>query len=112
MIIASIAIPRPNVDFSWDYIIPGDLARTAEIGKRVRIKIGNSKETGYITDLRSENSISRQLKTVEEIIDKEPLISPELLKLTRWIAEYYLTSWERSSKPLCLPESTPGRMKS
>lgn len=93
MIIASVAIPRPNVDFTWDYIIPGDMAGEAEAGKRVMIKIGKSLETGYITEIRNENQLKQQLKTIEEIIDQEPVISSELLGLTRWIADYYLTSW-------------------
>ena len=93
MIIASVAIPRPNVDFTWDYLVPGDLAAAAEIGKRVMIRIGNSREVGYITALRQENQLQRQLRTIDEIIDESPLVSSELLELTRWIADYYLSSW-------------------
>jgi primosomal protein N' (replication factor Y) len=93
LIVAAIAIPRPNVAFTWDYLVPGDLAQDATIGKRVMIRIGKSREVGYITAIKHESQIRNQLKTIDEVLDPEPLVSQELLNLTKWIAEYYLSSW-------------------
>src|SRR4029450_894972 len=33
------------------------------------------------------------LKELVEILDETPLLTPALLQLTRWIAEYYLCPW-------------------
>src|SRR5690606_31669681 len=35
----------------------------------------------------------RALKSIEAVIDREPLLSPKMLELTRWIADRYLCSW-------------------
>ena len=33
---------------------------------------------------------SRQLKSVAAVVDRQPLLSPAMLRLTRWMADYYL----------------------
>ena len=33
------------------------------------------------------------LKSVAEVVDRQSLLSPAMLRLTRWIADYYLCSW-------------------
>ena len=33
------------------------------------------------------------MKTIDSLVDREPLLSANMLKLTRWIADYYLCSW-------------------
>ena len=38
-------------------------------------------------------SSNRRLKTIDAIVDREPILSENMLKLTRWIADYYLCSW-------------------
>ena len=38
-------------------------------------------------------SSNRRLKTIDSIVDREPILSENMLKLTRWIADYYLCSW-------------------
>ena len=35
----------------------------------------------------------RTLKPVSEVIDRRSLLSPAMLRLTRWIADYYLCPW-------------------
>ena len=39
------------------------------------------------------SSTVADLKELAEILDETPLLTPALLQLTRWIAEYYLCSW-------------------
>ncbi|MBO0722985.1 MAG: hypothetical protein J2P41_19325, partial [Blastocatellia bacterium] len=41
-------------------------------------------------------------KEVEELFDTEPLVTPELLDLTKWIADYYYAPWGEVIKS-CLP---------
>lgn len=93
MPIAKVAIPRPNVFQTWDYLVPGDLLPHAGIGKRVLVPIGNGMATGYITQLTDKAQTSREIKPVSEIIDTEPLVSKHMLELTRWISDYYVSSW-------------------
>jgi len=93
MQIARVAIPRPNVETTWDYLVPGDLAGKVGPGQRVLIPVGPSRTTGYVVELSETPHTSRALKPIEEVLDDEPLVSKHLFELTRWASEYYLTSW-------------------
>ena len=93
MLIARVAIPRPNVETTWDYLVPGDLADMVEIGHRVLVPVGPSRTTGYVVELSDSPQTSRALKPLEEVLDDAPLISKHLLELTRWASDYYLASW-------------------
>ncbi len=48
---------------------------------------------GYCIGVTSPPEGGRQLKAVETVLDREPLLSQKMLELTRWIAERYLCSW-------------------
>jgi len=41
----------------------------------------------------TSSSTVADLKELAEILDETPLLTPTMLQLTRWIAEYYLCSW-------------------
>jgi primosomal protein N' (replication factor Y) len=34
-----------------------------------------------------------EIKDAEELLDAEPLLTPEILEITRWVAEYYAAPW-------------------
>lgn len=93
MRIARVAIPRPNVETTWDYLIPGDLVAQTNVGFRVLVSIGRSKVTGYVVEISDKPSTNRSLKPILEVIDDDSLLSDHMLELTRWVANYYLASW-------------------
>src|SRR5262249_56542343 len=39
-----------------------------------------------------------EIKDVEELFDTEPLVTAELLNLTKWIADYYYAPWGETIK--------------
>ncbi len=58
-------------------------------GIRVLIKFSNAIYTGIV--ISNEENIDKEIKYQEiiEIIDKEPILSGEMLKFANWISEYY-----------------------
>ena len=62
------------------------------IGKRALVPFGNKHLTGVIVGLPVTTTVSG-LKPINDILDVKPTFSPELLALTKWIAEYYLAPW-------------------
>ncbi len=58
-------------------------------GIRVLIKFSNAIYTGIVISI--EENINKEIKYQEiiEIIDKEPILSGEMLKFANWISEYY-----------------------
>ncbi len=78
----------------FDYAVPETLRGVVAAGSRVRAPFGKGDRlvTGYCVAL--ENRLDeRRLKPLDSVIDERPLLSPAMLRLTQWIAEYYLCPW-------------------
>jgi primosomal protein N' (replication factor Y) len=89
--LVDIALPVP-LDHTFTYLVPPDLQSVASIGKRALVPFGRKHLTGIIVGRPATTTI-RGLKPVIDILDVKPSFSPELLALTKWIAEYYITPW-------------------
>ncbi len=90
-VVARVVFPeQPRGEF--DYLVPPELRGRLQSGARVRVPLGrgNRKVVGYCVAVENRSLPSARLKSVESIIDEPPLISTEILELTRWMAEYYL----------------------
>ena len=77
-----VALPVP-VDRLFDYTIEGEAG--ALVGRRVRVAFGGQKLVGLIVpeDLRGgdETGTARSLSPVEEVLDEEPAVSEELIRV-------------------------------
>lgn len=94
---AEIAVPL-RVTQTFTYRLPLGLRDTAQVGARVQVGFGRQNVTGYIVALHPEldpalDLDADALKDVTELLDAEPLLTPETLSLTRWIADYYVAPW-------------------
>src|SRR5215470_2911523 len=89
--IAQVVVELP-LETPLDYRIPPDLGAGCRIGQRVLVPLAKRQVLGYIVGLASTSTVA-DLKDVVEILDETPLLTPALLQLTRWIAEYYLCPW-------------------
>ena len=76
----------------FTYIVPNKFRDELCLGHRVLVPLGNRKMTGFIVDFIDQPEIE-DLREIEDILDPYPLLTPELLKLTRWVAEYYMAHW-------------------
>jgi primosomal protein N' (replication factor Y) len=88
----------PSGEFDYlapDGMVAGDPARRIEPGRRVRVPLGrgNRSMVGYCVALGKKPAGSRRLKAVSGVVDCRPLLSPAMLRLTRWMSEYYLCPW-------------------
>lgn len=93
-VVAGIVLARP-LDTVYHYLIPEPLREIIKPGQRVRVPLGagDTPTLGYCVEVGTSAPTSRRLKSVLEILDREPLIGAEMLSLTRWIGERYLASW-------------------
>ena len=64
----------------------------------VFVPFGRRRLTGYVVSISNHNKKNISLKAIEEVPDSEPVISKELLSLTRWVADYYHSSWGEAIK--------------
>ena len=102
--VARVVVNRP-LDTPFDYLVSDALRERLKPGMRVRVPFGHGQqrligycvEAGPFSDLigpeRFKNGQPPKLKPIEAVLDREPLLSPRMLELTRWIAERYLCGW-------------------
>ena len=89
--LVDIALHIP-LDRTFTYLVPPELQSSVAIGKRAMVPFGKKHLTGVIVGLPASTNVPG-LKPVNDILDVKPTFSPELLTLTKWIAEYYLAPW-------------------
>ncbi len=87
----------------FDYLIPAELASRVEVGSRVQVPFGARKVLGCVTTL-AESSTYENLKPILKVIGAQSLVTAKVLKLARWIAEYYCCAPETALKSV-LPEA-------
>ncbi len=87
----------------FEYVIPPELAEQVYVGSRVQVPLGPRKVMGYVTGL-AEQSAQPRLKPVLKVVGARALVTPNILKLARWIGEYYCCAPEVALKA-ALPEA-------
>ena len=92
---AALPVPLRRV---FTYRIPPEIRETIKLGARLMLPFGRRSLTGYAVGLHAElppgvEIDEAKIKDVIELIDEEPLITPEILKLTQWTADYYASFW-------------------
>ncbi|MFA6321770.1 MAG: primosomal protein N' [Candidatus Omnitrophota bacterium] len=88
---AQVAVALP-IDKVFHYSIPDNLKDEVKIGKRVFVSFANRAVVGYVVGFSDESDV-KDVKPLVSVIDKEPILSEEMLKLTRWVKDNYFCSW-------------------
>jgi primosomal protein N' (replication factor Y) (superfamily II helicase) len=93
-ITAQVVFNRP-LETAFHYLVPDELRELIGPGQRVKAPFGrgNQLTVGYCVGLEPPPALSKRLKSIDSVIDREPLFDAQMLELTRWIAERYLCSW-------------------
>jgi primosomal protein N' (replication factor Y) len=87
----------------FDYLVPPELTGQVEVGTRVQVPFGPRKVMGCVTAMAEESNYTR-LKPILKVIGAQSLVTPKVLKLARWIGEYYCCAPEIALKSV-LPEA-------
>src|SRR5215813_10555987 len=92
---ADVAVPVA-VRQTFTYRLSGDMASRAQLGCRVLVPFGKKLLTAFIVDLNENPQTEVEesdIKDVEELLDETPIITAEILELTRWVSDYYFAPW-------------------
>jgi primosomal protein N' (replication factor Y) len=87
----------------FDYLVPSEWEDQVEVGTRVKVPFGPRQVMGCVTALLAESS-HRKLRPVLKIVGTRALVTPAILKLARWISEYYCCPVETALKSV-LPDA-------
>ena len=82
-----VAVAAPlfqTLSYSFDPEENGD-----PVGRRVLVRLGRQKVTGYVLGLLPEEDVSYKILPVIRFLDKRPLFPENLVSFYRWIASYY-----------------------
>ncbi len=87
----------------FDYRVPEELQDRVEVGTRVQVPFGPRKVLGVVTAV-AEESLHASLKPIFKVIGAQSLVTPKVLELARWMADYYCCAPEIALKSV-LPEA-------
>ena len=90
-VVVSVAVDQTvfHYDKPFDYLLPFDMEEKGQVGCRVLVPFGrgNRKRQGIILE-RNVTTDFEKLKPIASVLDDEPVLSDEMLKLVGWIREH------------------------
>jgi primosomal protein N' (replication factor Y) len=87
-VVLPLSIPN-----TYTYRLPYELNDYIKTGIRVIVPFGRKKlYTGIVAKIHQEVPKNYQVKYVDSILDKEPIIIANQFKLWKWISEYYMAN--------------------
>ena len=103
-------VPLASVAGVYTYRVPPEMEAEAVPGARVLVPFGRRQITGVVAERahgtsETADGTERKLKPLHDVLDARPALTPELLALTRWAADYYLCAWGEAVKA-ALPSGT------
>ena len=86
-VIIPLALPK---NYTWS--VPEHLRERVKPGIRVEVVLGKNKKYSGIIKSLPETKPVYETKDILNLLDNEPIVFPEQLKLWEWIASYYMCS--------------------
>lgn len=88
---AAVAVPVPLPE-PLTYLVPQPWRTLARVGVRVRVPVGRRRLVGWIVDLPATPPAGLEdgLRSIESVIDFEPMLPADLMKLADFTASYYV----------------------
>jgi primosomal protein N' (replication factor Y) len=89
-IFTDVLLPVP-IPQAFTYRAPRHLAEQVQVGSRVIVPFGKNRVlTGIVSKVHSSPPEKYKAKYIAELMDEEPVVTPEQLWLFQWVADYYM----------------------
>ena len=90
-------LPLGGFDQPLTYGAKESIYQTLSVGSLVRIPLGVRRVIGVVSSLQSAHSPPRDsLRFISALVQPEPVLSPELVGLAKWVSVYYASSLENT----------------
>lgn len=99
-----VEVKAKNINQTFTYHVPDNLKGDIKIGKRVLVPFGRQKIEGFILEVLNNSKI--ETKDIIEIVDSEPVLNEEMIKLGR-----YMSLKTMSNLISCLQTMLPKALK-
>jgi primosomal protein N' (replication factor Y) len=87
--ILEVAVAAPVMGV-FDYLVPVAVEGPLLVGQRVRVPFGRGTRMGWLVGAKAVSELPEQrLRRVLSVLDAQPLMPPDLLRMLVWAARYY-----------------------
>lgn len=89
-----VSVSASDVNKVFEYKIPDGLTDFIAVGHRVLVPFGPRQIQGYVIDIKNEVGYDpSKIKPITRALDVKPVLTAELIKLAKDLADYYVTSY-------------------
>ncbi len=82
-------ISLPHLDRPFDYLVPAQLALSAVPGALVRVRFAGQLVNGFVLERLAVSDHEGRLGFLERVVSAEPVLTPEIARLARTVADRY-----------------------
>lgn len=82
-----VEIKAKQINQTFTYKVPDDLASDVKIGKRVKVPFGHVKLEGFIMAVHNKYEGKTKLKDIIEVVDEDDVLNEELLELGKYMSK-------------------------
>ena len=83
-----VALPLP-LDRTFTYVV-GEGRGAPAVGARVLVPFAGQRLSGVVVRVHQKAPEGFEVKAIQQVLDEEPLLPEELMRLAGWIAGYYV----------------------
>ncbi|WP_051215256.1 primosomal protein N' [Granulicoccus phenolivorans] len=88
-----VDMPLPHLDRLFDYVVPAELGESAQPGVRVRVRFAGRLRDGFVIErTQLAPDPSRPLAPLEKVVSPEPVLTAEVARTLRRVADHFAGS--------------------
>ncbi len=87
-----VDVPLPHLDRPFDYLVTAEQAAAAQPGARVRVRFAGRLVDGFVLERADSTEHQGRLAPLHKVVSPEPVLSPEIARLAREVADHYAGS--------------------
>jgi primosomal protein N' (replication factor Y) (superfamily II helicase) len=84
-----VDVPLAHLDRPFDYLVPETLDEGAQPGTRVKVRFSGQLVDGWLLERAEESGHEGRLAYVEKLVSPETVLTPEVARLARAVADRY-----------------------
>jgi len=97
-----VALNTRRTDRVFHYAVPVEFQDQVKVGVRVLVPFGGRRLAGYVVGFGfPEDTVN--IREIAGVLDAEPVFTPELLELARWMSDNYLCSTAEALQRILSP---------
>jgi primosomal protein N' (replication factor Y) (superfamily II helicase) len=85
----NVALPVP-LRTTFTYVVPDGLRGTVQPGSRVLVPFRKKSMVGVVVEMADQPPTKAKLREINKVMEFAPALTPKLIELAQWIANYYL----------------------